>query len=102
MCMVKGIVKEIVRAIPRTVSRLFSSLILKIQNYTVKVIRFGILLFSDIDECSAEHKCDVNAVCNNTKGSYNCTCKKGYYGDGRNCTGKFLKSLNICSFAMQI
>ena len=41
----------------------------------------------DIDECSAGHKCDINAVCNNTKASYNCTCKEGYFGDGRNCAG---------------
>ncbi|KAL9953459.1 hypothetical protein ACROYT_G040881 [Oculina patagonica] len=41
---------------------------------------------SDIDECAAgTHSCDANAECTNTKGSYNCTCKPGYHGDGRNC-----------------
>ncbi|KAL9957484.1 hypothetical protein ACROYT_G039122 [Oculina patagonica] len=30
--------------------------------------------------------CDVNAVCTNTLGSYNCSCKDGFYGDGKNCT----------------
>ncbi|XP_078382537.1 uncharacterized protein LOC144665218 [Oculina patagonica] len=41
----------------------------------------------DIDECKANtHRCDVNAECNNTKGSYNCTCKPGYSGDGHSCT----------------
>ena len=44
---------------------------------------------SDIDECSSNsHSCDVNAVCNNTRGSYICQCKPGFSGDGRNCTGK--------------
>ena len=32
--------------------------------------------------------CSENAVCNNTKGSYNCSCKPGYSGDGRTCEGK--------------
>ena len=56
-------------------------------------------LFPDIDECSAGHKCDVNAVCKNTKGSYNCTCDKGYYGDGRNCTGNPLNLFTIFLFS---
>ena len=44
---------------------------------------------TDIDECLKEiHGCDVNAVCNNTLGSYKCTCKDGYEGNGTNCTGQ--------------
>ncbi|KAL9953469.1 hypothetical protein ACROYT_G040891 [Oculina patagonica] len=40
----------------------------------------------DIDECAgATHTCSADAVCTNTKGSYNCTCKPGYEGDGRDC-----------------
>ncbi|CAH3188037.1 unnamed protein product [Porites lobata] len=43
--------------------------------------------FKDIDECSANtHSCDVNAMCSNTLGSYACSCKAGYSGDGRTCT----------------
>ena len=46
-------------------------------------------IFPDIDECSSNaHRCGVNAVCNNTLGSYACACKAGYSGDGRTCTGK--------------
>jgi len=46
---------------------------------------------SDVNECTEEtHNCDVDAVCNNTRGSYNCTCKDGFYGDGINCTGNYL------------
>ncbi|XP_015751581.1 PREDICTED: protein jagged-1-like isoform X4 [Acropora digitifera] len=41
----------------------------------------------DIDECFVKNECHQNAICNNTKGSYNCTCKGGFKGDGRlNCT----------------
>ena len=45
---------------------------------------------SDIDECSSANECHQNATCNNTKGSYNCTCKDGFEGDGKNCTGEIL------------
>ena len=49
----------------------------------------------DIDECSIENDCHQNALCNNTKGSYNCTCKDGFEGDGKNCTGKILFKQSI-------
>ena len=43
----------------------------------------------DVDECtrSEANKCDPNALCTNTEGSYVCRCLNGYQGDGRNCTG---------------
>ena len=46
----------------------------------------------DIDECKDDnYVCDVNANCTNTYGSYNCTCKEGYTGNGRSCSGtKFI------------
>ena len=48
--------------------------------------------FADINECeTGKHHCDSNAFCNNTKGSYICTCKPGYIGNGVNCTGKIRK-----------
>ncbi|XP_015757834.1 PREDICTED: uncharacterized protein LOC107337224 isoform X2 [Acropora digitifera] len=40
---------------------------------------------TDIDECYAGNECSINALCHNLHGSYNCTCKEGYYGDGKNC-----------------
>ncbi|XP_027056156.1 uncharacterized protein LOC113683142 [Pocillopora damicornis] len=43
----------------------------------------------DIDECTiGNHDCGTNAVCNNTKGSYNCTCITDYLGDGKKCIRK--------------
>ena len=50
----------------------------------------GQLISLDVDECTTNtHKCDANAQCNNTDGSYNCSCRKGFDGDGINCTGSF-------------
>ncbi|XP_073249942.1 uncharacterized protein [Porites lutea] len=40
----------------------------------------------DVDECaSGTHKCGAETNCTNNKGSYNCTCNLGYYGDAENC-----------------
>ena len=56
------------------------------------MIHLNTLLLPDVDECTgAIHKCDVNAECINTHGSYNCTCKPGYTGDGINCTGEMIQ-----------
>ena len=44
---------------------------------------------SDIDECDLGlDNCDENALCNNTKGSFNCSCKPSYFGNGRTCESK--------------
>ena len=48
---------------------------------------------SDIDECRFNsHNCSNNAICINTKGSFNCSCKPGYSGNGHNCSGGCLRS----------
>ncbi|KAL9969258.1 hypothetical protein ACROYT_G021454 [Oculina patagonica] len=41
---------------------------------------------NDIDECAMKiDNCSQNAKCNNTEGSFNCSCKPGFSGDGINC-----------------
>ncbi|XP_068708477.1 sushi, von Willebrand factor type A, EGF and pentraxin domain-containing protein 1-like isoform X1 [Montipora foliosa] len=41
----------------------------------------------DINECtSGDANCSIDAICKNSHGSYSCTCKPGYTGDGYNCT----------------
>ncbi len=43
----------------------------------------------DIDECSTSARvCDVNAECQNTLGSYLCSCKGGFTGNGKTCSGR--------------
>ena len=52
--------------------------------------------YSDIDECEkGSHDCHMNANCTNTPGSYNCTCRPGYTGNGSICKGKNLP-VNFC------
>ena len=42
---------------------------------------------TDIDECGRSDACHVNADCRNTLGSYTCTCRSGYHGNGVICEG---------------
>ena len=46
--------------------------------------------FLDIDECLSD-PCHSNATCNNTIGSFTCTCVSGYSGDGFQCIGEWLQ-----------
>ena len=55
----------------------------------------------DIDECSiGNHTCSHNATCNNTLGSFNCTCKEGFSGDGMNCTGTIFSCFKSLEFLL--
>ena len=50
---------------------------------------------SDADEClNNSHNCSENATCTNIEGSFNCSCKPGYIGNGHNCSGWFLEFLS--------
>ena len=49
-------------------------------------LKFGRKFFSDVNECKVDlHKYHSDANCENAEGSYNCTCKPEYIGDGFNC-----------------
>ena len=44
--------------------------------------------FTDVNECELEaYPCSPNANCTDADGSFNCTCREGFEGDGFNCTG---------------
>ena len=44
----------------------------------------------DIDECAKDtDNCHADSTCTNTKGSFHCSCRHGYSGDGINCVGKY-------------
>ena len=40
--------------------------------------------YTDVDEClpGNNNNCDVNAECYNKPGTYSCSCKTGYAGEG--------------------
>ena len=47
-----------------------------------------IYVLPDVNECSADsNPCDDNADCSNTEGSYSCSCKSGFTGNGTTCQG---------------
>ena len=53
------------------------------------VSKLTFLYSSDIDECSIDNDCDsVNAKCEDTVGSYRCTCNVGFEGNGIVCEGR--------------
>ena len=59
-----------------------------LQGVTVQLILVFLFSSIDIDECKNHtHDCDVNAVCTNTVGSHSCTCKSGFTGSGKSCSG---------------
>lgn len=51
--------------------------------------RISFFFTLDLDECTTgTHNCSTHAWCNNTEGSFSCSCRSGFKGDGINCTGK--------------
>ncbi|XP_068711921.1 uncharacterized protein [Montipora foliosa] len=70
------------------------------RKYWISSIKPGIPVFAfcdmkteDVNECTASSPvCHVNATCNNNLGSYQCTCKPGYAGDGKSCKVSLLSS----------
>ena len=78
---------------PKTSPYLINTSCFKCQKNNTKIILrslvYAIFSCADIDECGLGlDDCDENAICTNTEGCYICTCREGYCGDGRNCTGE--------------
>lgn len=59
-------------------------------------------MFQDIDECAlGTHDCEINALCNNSDGSFTCSCLPGFTGiPTEECTGipVYGTSINIACF----
>ena len=84
---------------------LYYFLVLKLIILLIKLISlietFCFSFDTDVDECQAPdlNKCHEKAICNNTLGSYKCTCLSGYSGDGTLCGGQFFY-VCLCSFIL--
>ena len=64
---------------------------LKVSNTTI-IFLFILSNFLDIDECTdGGHDCHTDANCANSPGTFSCTCKPGYTGNGTSCTGKLIE-----------
>ncbi|XP_071998608.1 uncharacterized protein [Engystomops pustulosus] len=51
----------------------------------------GLTCTTDVDECATgRSRCSPDATCTNTLGSYICTCRNGFIGDGFTCKEKRL------------
>lgn len=57
----------------------------------------------DINECdNGEDNCSPEATCTNTRGSFDCTCIKGYSGNGVTCAGKFIMVPLFLTMSLQL
>ena len=60
------------------------------MKYTVYPCCFLFTTFVEIGDCMRLSPCPDYATCNDTEGSYTCTCDSGYSGDGFSCDGRLL------------
>ena len=68
------------------------------------IIILLLCMHADIDECRRRdlHTC-VNARCDNTNGSFVCTCNPGFMSDGSNsCIGKYQLLLSTLSLSERV
>ena len=78
-----------------------SSILVLCINLCLFVCSF--ILFTDVDECSSSNgNCSAQATCNNTLGSYECTCNVGFIGNGYQCDGMLYLLLFLSCFLLML
>ena len=50
--------------------------------------------YADVNECdTGDNNCDENANCADNEGSFTCSCKDGYHGNGTTCCKNYIAKL---------
>jgi len=63
------------------------------------VILYELFVFLDINECAVgKSSCSANAICLNSPGSFTCSCKQGFIGNGSQCDGNVSKYRAKCFY----
>ena len=77
----------------------------KYSNLNTNLLKWrlcSLFCYPDINECEAVPSvCHSDAVCTDSDGSYECTCKEGYSGNGINCTGNIIHNELYLDFNAQ-
>lgn len=58
------------------------------------------ILESSVYFFKTEHPCDENAEAHMINGVIDCFCKRGYYGNGKTCSGLLYIDDNFVTFVM--
>ena len=58
------------------------------MSVAVHAVNAYLCTYTDINECLFDYlnDCHENSTCNDTEGSYHCTCDVGFSGDGMDCS----------------
>ena len=69
----------------------------KLQFFVCMSYSYPFITHADINECDST-PCDMNAMCQDTNGSFVCACNSGFSGNGFTCSSKLLYYHISCSY----
>ena len=63
-----------------------------VSRFVIVISTFVFSSTTDVNECARPNlnDCHNKAFCININASYECQCRSGYTGDGRNCIGTYV------------
>jgi len=70
-----------------------------VQIYTCILYRLVLLYYTEIDPCKEDNGgCSPDASCSSTDDGVKCTCNEGFTGNGQDCTGESILTINTPQF----